>query len=327
VENLVTVEPPKEGLAGATKQPISFDVKGKTVEFLWYLKKQGYAESTIQTYYCILKQLVRNSVKIFDPESVKKFIVSQETWGNGRKQNVVKAYSLFLKTQGWTWEKPRYRPVEKLPFIPTENEIDSLIGGCSKQVAVFLQICKETGARRGEAYNLHWIDFDFVSNTVRITPEKGSNPRLFKISNKLQKMLKSLGNRSEERVWQYSCQHNLDKSYRKQRKRIAHKLGNPRLSRITFHTLRHWKATIEYAKTKDILYVQRLLGHKSLKTTLRYTQLMQLPQDEKFICKVAQTVKEATELVEAGFEYVTDIDEHKLFKKRNLTFLGSSTGP
>jgi hypothetical protein len=53
---------------------------------------------------------------------------------------------------------------------------------------------------------------------------------------------------------------------------------------------------------------------------------MQLPQDEKFICKVAQTVKEATELVEAGFEYVTDIDEHKLFKKRNLTFLGSSTG-
>jgi len=112
-----------------------------------------------------------------------------------------------------------------------------------------------------------------------------------------------------------------NRSFRKQKRRTSHKLGNPRLTRITFHTLRHWKATIEYAKTKDILYVQQLLGHKNLKTTLKYTQLVQYPQDEKYICKVARTVEEAKELVEAGFEYVTDVNECKLFKKRKLTFL------
>ena len=33
--------------------------------------------------------------------------------------------------------------------------------------------------------------------------------------------------------------------------RITHKLGH-RLDKITFHTFRHWKATMEYAKTRDI---------------------------------------------------------------------------
>ena len=198
---------------------------------------------------------MRNGVNIFDSESVKRFIATQETWGKGRKQNVVKAYSLFLKTQGWTWDRPRYRPVEKLPFIPTENEIDSLIAGSSKQIATFLHVAKETGARRGEIYALEWTDIDKISNTVRITPEKGSNPRIFKISDKLMQMLNNMSRKSNS-IWNYSCLHNLDRSFRRQRKRIAHKTGNPRLLRITFHTLRHWKATVEYAKTKDILYVQ-----------------------------------------------------------------------
>jgi len=46
--------------------------------------------------------------------------------------------------------------------------------------------------------------------------------------------------------------------------------------------------------------------------------------NEKYICKVAKTVKEAKERVEAGFEYVTDMDNLKLFKKMKLTFLGSA---
>jgi len=33
-------------------------------------------------------------------------------------------------------------------------------------------------------------------------------------------------------------------------------------------------------------------------------------------CKAAETVKEAKELVEAGFEYVTSFEGYKLFRKR-----------
>ncbi len=195
-------------------------------------------------------------------------------------------------------------------------------------MATYLQLLKETAARRGEAFNLKWIDIDFVTKTVRITPEKGSQARIFKISDRRTKMLNDLPKNSE-RVWIYKNVFYLDKGFRRMRKRTAQKLGNPRLLQIHFHTIRHWKATIEYARTKDILYVKQLLGHRNIKTTLRYIQLVNLPQEEKFICKVAKNAEQAAELIEAGFEYVTGEynDGGKLFRKRKLSYLGSSSIP
>ena len=57
---------------------------------------------------------------------------------------------------GGTWEAPLYQTVRKLPFIPKETEIDQLIAGCSKRMATFLQMLKETGARCGEIWQLKW---------------------------------------------------------------------------------------------------------------------------------------------------------------------------
>ena len=65
------------------------------------------------------------------------------------------------------------------------------------------------------------------------------------------------------------------------------------------------------------------MGHRNIKTTLRYTQLLALPQNEEYICKAAKTIKEATELIEAGFQYVTDIGEAKLFRKLKTSYLGT----
>ena len=59
----------------------------------------------------------------------------------------------------------------------------------------------------------------------------------------------------------------------------------------------------------------RLLGHKNIKNTLIYTQLIDLRSDE-YVCKKAETVKEASKLIEAGFDYVCEISGAKLFRKR-----------
>ena len=72
---------------------------------------------------------------------------------------------------GGKWEAP-YKCVRKLPFIPKETEIDQLISGCSRRMATFLQLLKETGARCGEAWQLKWKDIDFESKVINITPEK-----------------------------------------------------------------------------------------------------------------------------------------------------------
>ena len=59
----------------------------------------------------------------------------------------------------------------------------------------------------------------------------------------------------------------------------------------------------------------KLLGHKNIKNTLVYTQLIEF-KDYEYVSKVAKNVEEAKPLVEAGFEYVCDFDDAKLFRKR-----------
>jgi integrase len=84
---------------------------------------------------------------------------------------------------------------------------------------------------------------------------------------------------------------------------------------IHFHTLRHWKATMEYHKTRDILHVMNLLGHRNIESTLVYTQLISFESDE-YHSTVASTVEEGRKLLEEGFEYVCQKDELMLFRKR-----------
>lgn len=74
---------------------------------------------------------------------------------------------------------------------------------------------------------------------------------------------------------------------------------------------------MEYHKTKDILHVMQTLGHKNIKNTLIYVQLAkELFQDQQeYISKVAKKETEACALIEAGFEYVCDFNDHKLFRK------------
>ncbi len=279
-------------------------IKETIINYAWQLKRNGYAESTIKSNSNLITVLIKRGADLNNPNSVKDVIAKQETWSKGRKNNAVKAYSIYAKQNNLTWEKPKYKPIEKPQFIPTEQELDSLIAAASKQMSTYLQVLKETGARRGEILHLTWDDIDFAQNAIRITPEKGSNPRIFKISIKLQTMLNILP-KTNQQVFVYKNEFYLDKGFRRLRKKTAHKLGNPRLLKIHFHTIRHWKATIEYARTKDVLYVQKLLGHKDLKTTLRYIQFVEIPQEERFISKLANNAEEAVELVTLGFEYVT----------------------
>jgi integrase len=51
---------------------------------------------------------------------------------------------------------------------------------------------KETGARCGEIWWLKWEEIDFDSKVVNITPEKNSNSRVIRLSNKVLNMLQQL---------------------------------------------------------------------------------------------------------------------------------------
>jgi hypothetical protein len=59
---------------------------------------------------------------------------------------------------------------------------------------------------------------------------------------------------------------------------------------------------------------QRIVRTCNIQNTLVYTHLVNWDTDD-FICKVAKTTDEAVKLVESGFDYVTEMDHIKLFRK------------
>ena len=196
--------------------------------------------------------------------------------------------------------------------------MNQLIAGTGQKLSTFLQCLKETGADPGEAGGITWTDINKESLTISINhPVKGHSPRILSVSADLIRRLEALP-KTEGKIFKVAT---IYKTFYYRRKTLARKLSNPRLLKITFITYRHWKGTMEYHRTKDILYVKKILGHKNVNNTLIYIDLenaMFKKTGEEFTVRVASNVGEACKLVETGFEYVTG-DYHdggKIFRKR-----------
>lgn len=314
MKNLPKVEPRTENrLAGATENNEQ-NIEGKIVDCLWNLKKAGcYAESTIKHTGYILRRLKRNKFNLLEPEEIKEMLASHEEWTQTYKQSISAAYARFTNFLRIPFDKPKYRPAEKLPFIPTEKEIDQLIAACGFRTSTFITLLKETGIRSGEAAKLTWNNTDLERKTIKIVPQKHGRARELRISETLISLLKKLPKNSPL-VFSAKVQ-TIRSNFAKQRKRVAIKLNNPRLNQLHCHSLRHWRATIEYQRTKSILHVQQMLGHRNIKNTMVYTHLINF-EANSYISRMTRNAKGARALIEAGFEYVcTAPDGLMLFKK------------
>lgn len=310
------------GESSTLTQP-SQNIEGTLVSFLWHMRKKGLSEATAKTRYKVLK-LLNRECNIWEPESVKKAIVMHEyidkqgkvhNWSDGHKSVVVTAYSCFCEMQGMTWDAPEYEPVETLPFVPLESEIDCLISASGKKMATCLQLLKETGMRIGEAWRLRWTDMDAENSTVRCTAEKHGYPRQFKMSSKLLAMLNSLPKKSEH-IFGTESLNGFRWKYDLKKRRLAETQQNPRLLQIKLHTFRHFFATMLYHRTKNIVLVKEKLGHKRIDSTMVYTHLVNFESDD-YHSAIAKTIAEERQLIETGFEFVRydEREEVSLYRK------------
>ncbi|MCJ7634544.1 hypothetical protein MUP77_19395 [Candidatus Bathyarchaeota archaeon] len=58
-----------------------------------------------------------------------------------------------------------------------------------------------------------------------------------------------------------------------------------------------------------------ILSHRSINNTLIYTHLVNF-KDDDYTAKVAHSEQEVCQLIEAGFEFVCDYEDNKVFRKR-----------
>jgi integrase len=290
--------------------------QGKILEYLWIMKKKGLAEKTIKTTKYLLEHLSKLGAKMLDPASVET-VLATETFTPASKLGRVKAYQGFAKTFKLEFHAPKsnYRSTE--PFIPLESEIDQMIDNMTKTGKVFCQIAKDTGARAGEISKIKWEDVDTVSRTIVINrPLKNGNTRIIDVSDKTISLINTLKKNHGEYLFNPTGV-TLRSTFTRKREKLAKKFDNPRLLRIHFHTFRHFKATMEYARTLDLVRTQRKLGHRNIQSTLRYTHLIDFTKGE-YEVKRPKTSKEEDDLIEQGYQFVRydEIDKRPIYRRR-----------
>ena len=290
----------------------------------YLLSKKCLKHATIKRKVVTIRGLMRHNVELSNPDSFVRFL-NTCSWASGTKDVAVDSYRDYLNMIGLTEVKlPHIRREDKLPFTPLESEIDTIIHSVRTKTATFLRLLKDTGCRPVEAWSIKWSDIELTNKCVTITGVKYSNSRKLKLSEQTLNMLYALPKNNQFVFSKSGNKTNLGleieyfaRNYTKARKRVSEKLKNPRIRLVTLRSFRHWKATIEYHRTKDILHVKELLGHKSIKNTLKYIHLANAlsNQHDEWVCKVAKTLLEASGLIESDFEYVTEMDGVKLFRK------------
>jgi len=277
------------------------------INTLIHLKANARKESTLkETSYRLTR--LSEQADLANPEQVKMIIANMTS---NDKENYVKAYARLATANEIIWKQPYYYTERKIPTIPTRENIMKIISASKKYASIFKTLM-ETGLMPYELSQVEQRDIDLERGILNARGYKGHTSRTFKLMQETVAMLKEYFYKYAkfpESIW-------IRKMWIKTRNKTATKLKDVALKTIRLYDLRHYYATMLYARTRDILLVKQQLGHKKLETTMIYTQLIHFNEEDEYTCKTANNIKEATQLIENGFEYITEINGLKLFRKR-----------
>jgi len=274
---------------------------------LWEMKKSGYAQSTIETTSQRLKTISK-FVDPDDPEEVRGWIANHEC-SIGYKCGLVDAYDRYVRFNDLEWSKPKYKREDPIITLPTEERVDRIIQNCKLRHQIEFSLMKECGLRPIEIHKLTLKYLDLENGIISIKTVKGGRSRQEKIKPQTLALLKTYISKNHLGLNDnlFSTVKNMTKAFQRARDRLAIRYDDPEYKKIRLYDLRHFYGSMLYHQTKDLLYVKEKMGHRSITSTMKYMHLINFESDE-FVVKVASTLKEFTELLENGFEYVSDYE-------------------
>jgi site-specific recombinase XerD len=145
----------------------------------------------------------------------------------------------------------------------------------SPKYRALLITCYASGLRVGEACRLRIDDIDSQRMLLRVRDGKGGKERLTLLSPRLLDVLRHYWLIDKPRRWlfpgQVTGQPINPASVRLVLREAASKAGITR--HFTAHSLRHSFATHLLDAGTDLVLIQALLGHHSIRTTSRYTHV------------------------------------------------------
>jgi site-specific recombinase XerD len=173
-------------------------------------------------------------------------------------------------------EIQRPKQSHKLPNFLSIQEIDKLLRASDnlKHTAI-LYALYSGGLRLGELLGLQLKDIHWDRNQIMVRDAKGKKDRSVMLSQTLKEVLRYYFDQYQPRVWLFEGQDGI-KPYSArsvQQVVIQHARKAGITKRVTPHVLRHCFATHLLDNGTDVRFIQELLGHKDIKTTMIYTHV------------------------------------------------------
>ena len=176
------------------------------------------------------------------------------------------------------FEIPIARKPTKLPHVLSRDEVARLLSRTRflKHRALFM-VAYSAGLRVSEIVNLRPRDIDSDRMVIRVEQGKGAKDRLAVLSPRLLEVLRDYFRREQPGEFLFPsrdgkghlCTGGLKHAFFQAKLRA--KIDKPG----GIHLLRHSYATHMLEAGADLHTLQRLLGHRSIRTTTRYLHLME----------------------------------------------------
>jgi integrase/recombinase XerD len=250
------------------------------------LQLKAYSPNTIATYTSEFSQLLcmlqDNKVDGLDSERLRGYFLhctntlklSENTLHS--RINAVKFYfEQVLKGEKFFFDIPRPKKPSILPKVISQHDIKKLFEATTNlKHNTMLKLCYGMGLRVSEIVNLKISDIDSKSMQVFIERAKGKKDRYVNLPQSILEQLRVYFREYQPKKYLFEGQYGGSYSVRSAQQVFKDSLKKAKINKtVGIHGLRHSFATHLLENGTDITFIQQLLGHNDLKTTLRYTHV------------------------------------------------------
>jgi integrase/recombinase XerD len=256
-------------------------------DMLQFLALKGYSKSTTRTYtteFQIFLATIKNKnvIEITTDELKRYFsycLTTLELTENTihSRLNALKFYfEQVLGRDKFFFDIPRPKKHFQLPKVISEEKIvTGLLHLENLKHKALLMTAYSAGLRVSEVVKIKITDIQSDRMQIFIEKSKGKKDRIVPLSKTALEVLRAYFKEYKPTKWLFEGQPKTEHYSARSAQIIFNDafstLGLP--STISFHSLRHSFATHLLEGGTDIKYIQDLLGHNDIQTTLRYTHV------------------------------------------------------
>lgn len=254
--------------------------------FRGMLSNRRYSESTVTTYYSMLKTFFsffydRDPLDLTmdDVGDFNRDFILQNDYSASTQRQMTSALKLFYNnTDNHQMQIGRLvAPVKtkKLPIVLSKQEVQKIISlvGNMKHRTILITLYS-TGLRSAELLNLRLSDISYDSKTISVISGKGCKDRNLPLAPELAKVLRKYMDTYTPKEFVFEGKDGgrySSSSLNATIRTAAAKAGIRK--KISAHTFRHSYATHLLERGVSLRYIQELLGHSDPKTTEIYTMV------------------------------------------------------